>query len=51
MKFSQLAHEKSASLWLSSKNHPFIKGIEDGTLPLSAFKAYLIQDNYYVKNI
>ena len=50
MKFSQLAHEKSASLWLSSKNHPFIKGIEDGTLPLSAFKAYLIQDNYYVKN-
>ena len=50
MKFSELAHEKSASLWLSSENHPFIKGIEDGTLPLSAFKAYLIQDNYYVKN-
>lgn len=30
MKFSELAHEKSASLWLSSENHPFIKGIEEG---------------------
>ncbi|MEX0380746.1 hypothetical protein AB3K25_04975 [Leuconostoc sp. MS02] len=50
MKFSELAHEETKELWQSSKNHPFIKGIENGTLPLSAFKAYLLQDNFYVQN-
>ncbi|KAA8325315.1 hypothetical protein FE407_04565 [Leuconostoc carnosum] len=50
MKFSELAHEKTKTLWQSSKEHPFIKGIETGELPLSAFKAYLLQDNFYVQN-
>ena len=38
------------SLWNKSFNHPFIKELADGSLPIDTFRYYLKQDNYYLKN-
>ena len=35
-------------LWEASFNHPFVKGIAEGTLPLDVFKFYVMQDAYYL---
>src|SRR5690606_11058428 len=29
-------------------DHPFVKGIEDGTLPIDRFRFYVMQDAYYL---
>ncbi len=38
------------NLWTKSFNHPFIKKLADGSLPMDTFRYYLKQDNYYLKN-
>ncbi|GAY72173.1 thiaminase II [Lentilactobacillus kosonis] len=38
------------NLWNQSFNHPFIKHLADGTLPMDTFRYYLKQDNYYLNN-
>ena len=29
-------------------NHPFVRGLADGTLPLDKFRFYMIQDTLYI---
>lgn len=36
------------SLWQASFDHPFVKGIADGTLSLDRFRFYVMQDAYYL---
>ncbi|MRG86152.1 thiaminase II [Salinibacillus xinjiangensis] len=50
MKFSQLVKEEAKAYWESSFNHPFVKGIGDGTLPLENFRYYVMQDSYYLSH-
>lgn len=38
----------SRSTWGLSATHPFVKGLEDGTLEASKFKRYLMQDARYL---
>ena len=37
-------------LWRSAIQHPFLDAIRDGTLPMSAFRAWLPQDYLFVRN-
>ncbi len=48
MLFTEKLHQLSRPLWLKSIHHPFIKQLVSGTLPLSQFRFYLIQDRYYL---
>ncbi|MSE21413.1 thiaminase II, partial [Lactobacillus parabuchneri] len=36
-------HELAQPLWLQSVNHPFIKQLISGELPMSTFRYYLLQ--------
>ncbi|MAU23791.1 MAG: thiaminase II [Dehalococcoidia bacterium] len=45
MSFSNLLKNNNLSLWNKSHvDHPFIKGIQDGSLEFDKFKYYMIQD-------
>ena len=45
MSFSNLLKNNNLSLWNKSHvDHPFIKGIQDGSLEFEKFKYYMIQD-------
>ncbi|MBB6632379.1 thiaminase II [Clostridium algidicarnis] len=48
MKFTEKLYENVEEIWTSYYNHPFIKGIGDGTLDLDKFKFYMIQDYLYL---
>lgn len=48
MKFSDELRRDVNDIWEASFNHPFIKGVADGTLPIECFKNYLQQDAYYL---
>ncbi|MCL1924376.1 MAG: thiaminase II [Defluviitaleaceae bacterium] len=48
MKFTELIRKEANEIWEASFNHPFVKGIGDGTLPLENFKYYVMQDAYYL---
>lgn len=48
MKFSQVVREEADHIWEASFEHPFVKGIGDGTLPLENFRYYVLQDSYYL---
>lgn len=45
---SQDLKEKHLDLWEKSLEHPFLKEIESGTLPLKNFKFYMEQDYLYL---
>ncbi len=47
--FSQQLRAESARLWHRIFNHPFLKEIKDGTLPLEKFQYFLIQDYLYLE--
>ncbi|MGN1400125.1 MAG: thiaminase II [Bacillus sp. (in: firmicutes)] len=36
--------------WKGSFEHPFVKGIADGSLPLEKFRMYIMQDAFYLKH-
>lgn len=38
----------TADIWAEYNKHPFVKGIEDGTLDRKKFKYYIIQDYLYL---
>lgn len=37
-------------IWDKCVDTPFVRGMQDGTLPIEYFKEYIIQDNIYLKN-
>ncbi len=48
MKFSERIRKEADPVWQASFNHPFVKGIGDGTLPIENFRYYVMQDSYYL---
>ena len=48
MKVSERLYRKALPIWESYYEHPFVKGIADGTLPVSKFQFYMIQDHKYL---
>lgn len=50
MRFSETLREATKKSWELSINHPFVKGIVRGDLPLEIFKNYILQDIYYLKH-
>lgn len=50
MRFSEQLRERTKDSWDKSLNHPFVKGIVEGDLPLETFKNYILQDIYYLKH-
>lgn len=50
MKFTQEMRLECDGLWQASFDHPFVKGIADGSLPVEIFRYYVMQDAYYLTN-
>ncbi|WP_257349915.1 thiaminase II [Pseudalkalibacillus decolorationis] len=50
MLFSQQIRKEADRIWEASFEHPFVKGIGDGTLPLEKFRYYVLQDSYYLSH-
>lgn len=48
MKFSERLYEKLQPIWRQNHNHPFVKGMGDGTLEKEKFRFYMIQDYLYL---
>ncbi|MDG5787927.1 thiaminase II [Evansella sp. AB-P1] len=48
MKFSQQLRQKVDAIWEASFEHPFVKGVADGSLPLECFTYYVKQDSFYL---
>lgn len=48
MKFTDILFEEVKDIWEGYLEHPFVKGIGDGTLNKEKFKNYLIQDYLYL---
>jgi thiaminase/transcriptional activator TenA len=48
MKFSEQLRQAVDGSWNASFEHPFVQGIADGTLPLTSFRHYLLNDAYYL---
>ncbi|BBU39139.1 hypothetical protein APP_14310 [Aeribacillus pallidus] len=41
MKFTEKIRTKADPIWQASFDHPFVKGIADGSLPLECFRYYV----------
>ena len=50
MTFTEKAMEVSKRYWQGSFEHPFVTGLQDGTLGDSIFRYYLLQDRYYLEH-
>jgi len=50
MKFSQELRKEVDQIWKASFDHPFVKGIGEGTLPIECFRYYVMQDAYYLSH-
>lgn len=48
MKPSERFYELAMPVWERYFDHPFVKGIGDGTLPIEKFRYYMIQDHKYL---
>ncbi|MED4604291.1 thiaminase II [Paenibacillus validus] len=48
MKFSEQLRAAVDTSWNASFEHPFVRGIGDGTLPLDCFRHYVLNDAYYL---
>ncbi|MEG0474044.1 MAG: thiaminase II, partial [Solibacillus sp.] len=50
MTFCDEVRKETDLYWEGSFEHPFVKGLVDGTLPIEKFKYYMMQDAYYLKH-
>lgn len=50
MTFCDEVRSECDALWQGSFDHPFVKGVANGTLPLDVFKFYVQQDSYYLSH-
>ncbi|CAM3696666.1 thiaminase II [Marinicrinis lubricantis] len=50
MTFCEEVRKETDLYWKASIDHPFVKGIADGTLPLEKFRFYMMQDAFYLKH-
>jgi thiaminase (transcriptional activator TenA) len=50
LKFSEIIRKEADHIWEASFNHPFVKGIGDGTLSIESFRYYVMQDAYYLSH-
>jgi thiaminase/transcriptional activator TenA len=48
--FTEDCRKEANKWWEASFNHPFVNGIGNGTLPLTNFRYYVLQDSYYLSN-
>ncbi|MGM9907209.1 thiaminase II [Limosilactobacillus sp.] len=48
MKFSDSLHQDIEPVWQRCYEHPFLREMANGTLPLDKFKFYLLQDTKYL---
>ncbi len=48
MSFSATLRERAAHIWDAEKQHPFVVGVGDGTLPMERFKYYMRQDYLFL---
>ena len=48
MKVSERLYNSIIDLWDKYNEHPFVKGLADGTLPLAKFQFFMIQDHLYL---
>ncbi|MCH8802377.1 MAG: thiaminase II, partial [Chloroflexi bacterium] len=47
--FSEQLRNEAEPIWRRIFDHPFLKEIKDGTLPLDTFRYYLAQDYLYLE--
>lgn len=50
MNFCEEVRKETDLFWKASFQHPFVKGIVDGSLSVEKFKMYMLQDAYYLKH-
>lgn len=48
MKVSERLYDSIIDLWEKYNEHPFVKGLADGTLPIEKFQFFMIQDHLYL---
>ena len=48
MGFSEDLRKKGAPIWDKEKQHPFVTGIGDGSLPIESFRYYMRQDYIFL---
>lgn len=48
MKVSERLYNSIIDLWEKYNEHPFVKGLADGTLPIEKFQFFMIQDHLYL---
>ncbi|MBP3950476.1 thiaminase II [Bacillus suaedae] len=48
MKFSERLYDKLQPIWRQNHDHPFVRGIGDGTLEREKFRFFMIQDYLYL---
>lgn len=46
--FTDRLHKSTESIWAGFHDHPFVKGIGDGTLDIARFRFFLVQDYVYL---
>lgn len=49
MKFSDSIHAEIEPVWQRCYEHPFLRELANGTLPIDKFQFYLLQDNQYLE--
>ncbi|KAA2284799.1 thiaminase II, partial [Clostridioides difficile] len=45
---SERLYQAAQPVWKECLEHPFVKGIGDGSLPVEQFRYYLLQDYLYL---
>lgn len=48
MNVSERFYQKAMPVWKTYFDHPFVRGIGDGTLPREKFQYYMVQDHKYL---
>ena len=49
MKTTEILLERTKQIWDNYNEHPFVKGIEEGSLDKEKFKFYIVQDYLYLE--